>query len=352
MNRLQLGVNLFIRRYAELTSDEVMSWNRLLLDNDDTRRAFMSPTYVAAVEATGGVVWVLIVYAGGTPVFILPIQRAHGMLGRFGIFEPAGGVMTDYFGAIAQEGESFAPQELIDASEGVIGAILFTHLDESQSRLGLSGGEFRTGLRIRLGDLPAEYWNNLRKVDKKLVYDTERREKKLIKEVGDLSFEWTSTRPDQDMTWLIESKKRQYSRAGRNHAPLFDDTNVALLRNLLAARDETCLGILSVLRCGDSIVAAHFGLQCREVLHVWFPVYEQKCASYSPGRILLRHMFQAATSHGITTFDRGEGDTQAKRDFANEEHRFARGLWLASGMRGLLAHLALRVAWRVDQLME
>lgn len=347
MSPYRLGETLFIRTVHELAVAEIAAWDALLQSCPDLQRAFLSRTYIAAVARTGRKVVVLVGYIENVPVFFLPLQRKAGWLGKFGLHEPAGDVMTDYFGIVAAKEVRIELPDLLKATRGAINAVFFTHLDETQSNYGLTANEYRTGLRTWLGDPPQNYWSNLRKIDKKLVYDTERREKKLVAECGPLTFEWSSTHPESDLDWLIESKKSQYSRTGKEQAPLFDPANSALLLNLLHTQDTHCRGLLSVLRCGDTIVAAHFGLHIDKVLHVWFPVYDTRFANYSPGRILFKHMFTTGAEQGVTRFDRGEGDNQAKRDFSNEEHRFGRGVWYAGHMRGRLAYLAQRLAWKL-----
>jgi CelD/BcsL family acetyltransferase involved in cellulose biosynthesis len=349
MNGLRFGENLYFKRPNELSQEELAWWHKQVSADEDLRRAFLSSAYVLRLAETNANLRVLVHTGNQGPRFILPLQRTNGVLGRLGIFEPPGREMTDYFGAVAEPGVQINIESVLNATEGRINAILFSHLDESQTKFGLGGDEQRVGLRIRLPARPEDYWCNLRKTDKKLVYDTERREKKFLTEVGPLRFEWASLTPEADISWLIEAKRSQYVRTGKDSAPLFHRENAELLLSLLGSSSEQCRGQLSVLRSGERIVAAHFGLRCHEVLHVWFPVYEVSYSQYSPGRILFRNMFSAAAEAGVQMFDRGEGDNQAKRDFATEEHRFARGLWLASGVRGVLARAALGLAWRIDQ---
>lgn len=346
MNRFHLGKTLFIRRSSDLTAVEVTAWNQLIDFNLDLRRAFLSSHYVAAVAQSGRDVFVLVGYESGMPVFFLPLQRQPGWLGKLGLFEPVGGSMTDYFGLIALDDIEIDMPTLLSETNGLINSVFFTHLDETQKVYGLQIDEYRTGLCTWLGNVPENYWSNLQKIDKKLVYDTERRERKLVSEYGPLTFEWKTKFPIEDLGWLISSKKMQYSRTGKMLAPLFDEKNTALLDILLNAHEPQCSGILSILRVEDHIIAAHFGLQCRNVLHVWFPVYNVKFASYSPGRVLFKYMFIEGAKQGVEIFDRGEGDNQAKRDFANLEHRFGRGLWYANHLRGRLAYFAQRLAWK------
>lgn len=347
MMKLKLDANLFIRRMDELSQAESSAWDDFHAADAQLNQAFLSRTYISHVAWVNPDVRILVGYDHGMPAFFLPLQPKEGFVSRFGVFEPVGDVMTDYFGVVAKRGIQLSPAHLLAATRGRFNAILFTHLDQAQTRFGLNGDERRIGLRTDLG-LPAEdYWARLRCIDKKLVTDTERREKRLQNEIGPLRFEWQSTAPDADMAWLIESKRSQYSRTGKMKAALFENVNVELLKRLSGTTEAACSGVLSVLKCGDEIVAAHFGLKCRDALHVWFPVYDKKFASYSPGRILLKHMFAAAAEDGVKVFDRGEGDSQAKRDFANNEHYYSNGLWLAPGMRGRAASLAISIAWRL-----
>lgn len=347
MIRLQPGVNFFIRTPDMLTAHERQIWSQLVEQNAPLKQAFLSLQFVEAVAHTGKEILILVATVGGSPAFFLALQRCRGMVGKMGLYEPVGGAMSDYFGAVAVDGISIDPAQMLDATKGRINGVLFTHLDQSQSSFGLQGDEPRKGLRTRLGEPPGSFWGNLRLTDKKLVYDTERREKKLVGDHGPLSFEWESSQPENDLAWLVEAKRSQYERTKKDQAPLFFQQNVALLDKLLVSKHPACQGVLSVLRSGDKVIAAHLGLRCLQTIHVWFPVYDPQFASYSPGRILFKHLFVEGATRGIELFDRGEGDNQAKRDFANEEHFYYRGLWRARGWRGLVAKMAVGIAWRM-----
>lgn len=346
MSRYRLGDNLCVRRITALTQDEIEAWDQLVTLTPDLRRAFLSRRYAAAVADTGADVCVLVGRENGSPSFFLPLQRQAGVAGRWGCHEPVGGVMTDYFGVVANESVRLDMSALLSATRGHVNLCTYTHLDETQARFGLIAAEHRLGLQTHLGQPAETFWARLREHDKKLVTDTERRERKLSAECGDITFEWQSSQPKDDLAWLMESKKQQYSRTGRESAPLFEQHNVALLISLLQSRDALCGGVLSVLRSPQGLIAAHFGLRCLDVMHVWFPVFDRAHAHASPGRILFKHMFAAAAQQQVHLFDRGEGDTPAKRDFANAEHLFGRGVWRATGWRGELGLLAQRLAWR------
>jgi CelD/BcsL family acetyltransferase involved in cellulose biosynthesis len=332
------------KSFTGLTAAERATWAQLLSESISSRWAFLSPCYAEAVNATLGQVDIVMCWQGPQLVGVMPLQRAAGWPGRLGMWEPVGRHMTDYFGILARPGFRLDWPTLLRAAG--VSCLYFTHLDESQEAHGLVGDSPKKGLRTRIhpNGGPA-HWELLRAQDKKLVSDTERRQRKLIAEHGPLQFALQSATPEQDLESLIVLKNAQYRRTGHDGGALLDPSNARLLTRLLAVSDPNCQPRLSVLRIGEQLVAGHFGLQCGPLLHYWFPVYDNRFAAYSPGRILYHHILLGAQAFGIYCIDRGEGDTAAKRDFANEEHQFFKGL-VSRGPRGKALALAQRLKWR------
>ena len=339
------GDRLRIQRkpFGMLTLAERSGWEQLLHEAS-AGWAFLSPTYAEAVDRAVGVVEVVLCWRDDRLVAVMPVQRASGWLGRLGLREPAGREMSDYFGLLACAGVKVDWQALLRAAG--IPCLYFTHLDESQAAHGLTGNDPRKGLRTRIhADGGDAHWAWLRTQDKKLVSDTERRERKLVAEHGPLEFEMQSARPEEDLRTLVAMKNAQYKRTGHDGGALLNPANARLLQRLLASDDPHCRPRLSVLRAGGQFVAGHFGLQCGPLLHYWFPVYDNRFAAYSPGRILYRHILTGAGREGIACIDRGEGDSMAKRDFANEEHQFFKGM-IETSPRGRVLGLLQRLRWR------
>lgn len=333
-------------RLEALCPEDVVAWEQLLAEAA-TGGAFFSPCYAQAVHATLGVdVRVVLVRRGRQLVGVMPLQRAGGWLGRWGLHEPIGGVMTDYFGLIAAPDVQTSWPSLLRG--GGVACLNFTHLDETQQRHGLSGHAPRKGLRTVIhADGGAAHWQYLRVQDKKLVGDTERRERKLVKDYGALTFRLRSDRPRVDLEELIRLKRAQYLRTGHQGAPLFDERYAGLLQHLLENPSPSCESVLSTLTVGSHLVAAHLGMVANGVLHYWFPVYDEAFSAYSPGRILFRRVLLAASGQGIRIIDRGEGDTQSKRDFATESHLYFRCL-VSTGIQGRLLEWAQRIQWRLS----
>lgn len=340
----------YCKQISELSDNELAFWRNTVGQHTQFQRAFMTATFCEAAAEADNNVRVLAIYCSHQVIGLLPLRIHHAWVGRFGVYEPVAGEMTDYFGAIVSPGTVLQIHNVLKSAG--IGAVLFTHLDDTQALHGLAGEEPRIGLRTVISGQGVAHWEQLRSSDKKLVSDTERRERKLAAEHGEITFELQSATPESDLAELIRLKKAQYTRTGRDDAVLFEDSNSALLWNLLVKTHTECSGLLSVLRVNGKLVAAHFGIRCGDMLHFWFPVYAKEYAAYSPGRILYRHVLEKGSEIGIRVLDRGEGDTQAKRDFANGEHMFQRGLWCPLSLRGLIALWSLAAFWRISKLLK
>ena len=339
------GLTFSVKPFRQLDPCERDAWVALVDQYPDYRRAFMAPAYVEAVAAGNPAVRVLLAHADGRAVGFLPLQARTDMAGRLGVHEPVGGIMSDYFGWVAD------PALQVDMTEALracgVPLLAFTHLEAAQLQHGLVAEQPRIGLQTLIEEPVADFWQRLREQDKKFVSDTERRERKLAKDHGELCFALDSGTPREDLATLIALKCAQYARSEKLQAPLFVRRNVELLYRLLDARSPQCTGMLSTLKLDGRMVAAHFGLRCHETLHYWFPVYDPAFSSYAPGRILFRRVLEASALQGVRCIDRGEGDTPAKRDFANREHLFYRGLWSAGGVNALPGRAALALLWRL-----
>jgi CelD/BcsL family acetyltransferase involved in cellulose biosynthesis len=332
------------RPFDRLGESELAAWRALHAAQGTHRWAFQSVGFAEAVHETMAPVRVALLWRADELVGVLPLQRQPGRWGRLGLHEPVGGLMADYAGLLAGEGVRTSWAELL-AGAGVPN-LFFTHLDEHQLSLGLTGAQPRLGLRTRIhNEGGAAHWAWLRTQDKKLVDDTERRERKLQRDHGEVSFAMDSPHAAEDLQILINAKNDQYRRTDAQGGPLLEPRNQRLLAHLLAHPSDGCRVRLSLLKAGGQWVSSHFGLQSGANLHYWFPVYGEAFATYSPGRILFKHVILQASTSGISLIDRGEGDTAAKRDFATETHQFFRGLE-ARGLRGQAVAIAQRLAWR------
>lgn len=330
---------------ADLSESERERWTSICDEWAPLQSPFMSWQYAHAVGITIATARVCIISQSRRPVAFLPFQFESGVGRWLKAAEPAGGRMTDYFGLIAPPSFRISPRRLLRLAG--IDSFLFHHLDESQQRLGLAGDHPRVGLCIDLSDVPA-YLEGLRSANKDLVRDTERRRRKIVKDVGPLRFEFRS-KENGALSRLIEAKLAQYERTNQTRPVLESAWARDLIAELSRLRDRECEGVLSVLMAGDVWVAMHFGLLGRGTLHYWFPVYNPALRAYAPGRLLLMCMIENARELQIARIDRGEGDSLAKREFANAEHTFLAGAWGRPGFRFLAHRFIKSVTWRADK---
>ncbi|MEI8396387.1 MAG: GNAT family N-acetyltransferase [Rhodospirillaceae bacterium] len=329
---------------TELGQAERVAWNALCRETPGLGSPFYSYGYAWAVAECRPDVRVCVLMRRDQPVGFLPFQFAGSWQRLLGAAEPVGGTLTDYFGPVTTADLWIEPRELLRLAG--LSSLLFSHLDESRCARGLTGEAPEPGLRIDLAAGAAAYWQALRSSDKALLTDTERRRRRLIEQYGPLHLELEVADPGPVLEHLIEHKRRQYARTGTVDV-LAPAWTRAVLHRLAMTADPLCRGVVSVLTAGDTQVAAHFGLRCGGTLHYWFPVYNTELSRFSPGRLLLAAIIDAACTDGITMIDRGAGDAPAKLDFANARHVYYRGLWSTSDARALCFRAAMSARWRL-----
>jgi CelD/BcsL family acetyltransferase involved in cellulose biosynthesis len=111
---------------------------------------------------------------------------------------------------------------------------------------------------------------------------------------------------------MIQWKRIQYQRT--KILDLFTpDWTRRMVEHLHRSNDQPMHGLLSVLWAGDTMVAAHFGMIDRGLLHYWFPTYNVAHSRYSPGAALFKSIIRDATDNGLNCIDMGYGEQPYKR---------------------------------------
>jgi CelD/BcsL family acetyltransferase involved in cellulose biosynthesis len=330
--------------FDTLTSEELAAWRELAAADPDLRSPFFSPAYTRAVAHARAGVRVCVLRREGRPVGFLPYQFQGKAQRTLGAAEPIGGEMTDAFGLVAAAGLELSSSELLRAAD--LHSLLFSHLPASQARIGLHGEQQELGLAIDFPGGGELWWRELRELRKAFVDKTERRERQLEETHGPLEFHFQSADRARDLAELIGMKREQYQRTAVRDV-LAEPWRQRLLELLAVSDEPDCTGVLSTLRAGETFVAAHFGLRSGSLLHYWFPVYNPELSRYSPGRLLLKAILCAPREYGLASIDRGVGDTQAKREFANRERIYSSGLWQRPGWRAGAFRAFCSLSWRL-----
>jgi CelD/BcsL family acetyltransferase involved in cellulose biosynthesis len=329
----------------DLYQNEAAAWEKLSSTVDSLASPFLSLHYIRAVAETGMDVRVCIFYQDGVIRGFLPYQYRNHVYALVKAAEPVGAEMTDYFGLIADPEFKIASNQLLALAK--INYFNFSHFDELQLNYGLQAEQPRTGLRIRLAANSDNPLAALCTTKLKYLKDTERRVRQLEHEIGPVEFSFdVQYDRQQHLDNLYSQKRAQYKRT-KTHDALKHTWKYKLLFRLSEYRFETCRGVLSNLTAGNQWVASHFGIIGNGVMQYWLPVYNPVYAKYAPGRLLMHHIIQATGSASVHTIDRGEGDTPAKRELANEEHQLYRGIWHNKSMTSLAVRGFNSLRWRL-----
>jgi CelD/BcsL family acetyltransferase involved in cellulose biosynthesis len=258
------------------------------------------------VAAVRDDVFVAQIRSAGVIVGFFPFQRT-----RLGLGYPVGGGRSNYQGAVVDPSLEWDARSLIRASG--LRAYAFHHMLASQQAFRPYQASRSPSSVIDVSGGYDAYLAGRRAAGSEIVAQTERKSRKLEREIGPVQFEPEST--DRDLLRLLMRwKSDQYVRTG-----LVDQFaiawNVALIEHIHGTTEPDFAGMLSVLRAGDRVAAVVFGMRSRDTWHYWFPTYDRELAPYSPGVILLLRITQEAARRGMRIVDLGKDDAMYKTRF-------------------------------------
>lgn len=303
-------------RPAELTSEDEALWGKFQDADSHLGSPYLCAEFVKAVARVRDDVYIGVMEEGAETIGFFPFQRA-----KLGIGGPVGGRLSDCQGVIAKRQVDWNPGDLIRGCGLRIWD--FDHLIAAQPA-------FRTYHRVAarspIIDLSGgfeEYRQERQRAGSNRINQVMRKSRKIAREVGPLRFD-PHSRDRVLLQRVIEWKSAQCRRTG-----VFDffrlDWTRAVVDRILEAETERFTGMLSALYAGEHLIAAQFGMRSRTVLHWWFPVYDDRFASYSPGGILLIKLAEHAARQGVRMIDLGKGEDPYKSSFMNRSIDLAEG---------------------------
>ena len=303
---------------------------------------YFAPEFYEAVASVTRSARLLVVEDAGAPVALLPFQRRPA-----GLCGPIGGHLNDIHGLIAASSFAIAPDLLLES--GGLPMLSLRHAPVGQAALGAHFGSPHGFHVIDLTGGFAAYEARREPFAKSAFRAIRTRTEKARKQFGSVRHVFDETDPaklEQLMAW----KRDQYAATGQ--PSLFGIGWVReLVERLHTSRDPELRGQLSCLYFGEDMVAAHFGLRSRGVLHYWFPGYEPSAAELSPGNILLRQMAEAAAAEGATAIHLGAGDYRYKQEFADCYFAVTDGVAFARSFAGRTAAAAGVALARMDAVL-
>ena len=318
----------------DLSEAHISEWHRLQRLDPQLESPFLCPEFVKiAAQVRDGIV-VAVAEEGGLPVAFLPMQ----LRGKTAV--PVCYPLSDCQAIIAAHGWDSNPRDMIRAAGVAVYDFQYHRIQPPlapyyRAVVASPVIELSAGFDAYVDEMrvPGQTGSSGR------PHQTIKRAEVAERKFGPMQF--TMHDPDKDaLTTLIKWKRQQYAKGGKilSVIDIFSyEWTVQLLKRIRAARCANFAGVLSTLRIGDRIIAAHMGMRSHNVLHWWFPAYDKQYAKLSPGLILLLELCRSAATSGIREIELGPGDDGYKKLVANQH------IMVASGFVGLSPSMSL---WR------
>lgn len=310
--------NMQIRtaRPSELNHELLAAWSAIQQAEPSLDSPFFRPEFAMAMDSVRRDVFVGILEEAGQPLGFFPYHRAKSRCAA-----PLGLQLSGFEGVIAPADFVFDVSQLIRGC-GLL-AWRFDHLPSSQRA-------FEPYVLLRAespwvdlsGGLDV-YSRNLSKTASHQLSETQRRIRRLTRELTAPRFEMNSRDP-AIVDLLIRWKDEQCRRTGV--ASVFELPWVEpLLKRMLEPTDDDFRAMMSVAYFGDRVAAIHYGLRSGGVLHSMFPVYDPEFARHSPGLMLYYELIDKGESLGLKRMDMGKGYAAYKTKLANGSCAVAEG---------------------------
>ncbi|MFK8112513.1 MAG: GNAT family N-acetyltransferase [Rubripirellula sp.] len=289
--------------WGELTQNHKQIWEQIRTTEASYRTPFFSTSFTDAVHAVRGDVLVAVLHCDNEAIGFLPYHQ----IGKVAL--PAGRFFNDAHSVIISPEHSFDWYQLLKQC-GLKAYDFHALVGHGQALDERFSDGTTESFSAELGDDSQVFLQQLER-SHKTIRRQEQKTRKMEREVGPLSLE-IDCRDKDLLAQTIDWKRQQYRRT--NILDLFTPTWTRdLLHQLHATPEGSNRGILSILRAGDEIVAAHIGMIEGDLLHYWFPAYNVDFSRYSPGTALFKSIIRAASEHGIKTVDMGYGEQPYKR---------------------------------------
>ncbi|MDJ0615536.1 MAG: GNAT family N-acetyltransferase [Calothrix sp. MO_192.B10] len=149
---------------------------------------------------------------------------------------------------------------------------------------------------------------HLKSNNSKLYRDSQRRKRKLEKDVGSVKFVWQDTRAEA-LDFCMKLKSAQFSEAQELFA---DMTNVRLFQELM----NSGLLVVASLSVGDKFLAVDLGAVWEGRFYSWIAAYDPQYNTYAPGRLLMHFTMETSYREGHKEFDFLIGGETYKWDYA------------------------------------
>ncbi|HEX2298511.1 MAG TPA: GNAT family N-acetyltransferase, partial [Pseudonocardiaceae bacterium] len=306
-------MKITVIRPGELGEPELARWRGFQRDCPALANPFLSPEFTVAVGRHRPRTRVAVLSDGPDLVGFFPFERR-----RFGYGVPVAAGLTHCQGLVHAPDLEWDPQELLRACGLAVWE--FDNLVDGQK-------PFEPYQVLRepspIMDLSGGYEAYLTHLRRSFVRDLQRKQRRLERDVGELRFVF-GARDGAAFRALLGWKSAQYRRTGRPDR-LADPWVARLLAELIETCSDGFSGVLAVLYAGGEPIAGHFLLRMDGVLAGWFPAYDPRFSSFSPGLVTRLRMAEAAAAAGVQQIDMARGPMAYKESFKSKDIFVAEG---------------------------
>lgn len=299
-----------------LDARHIVCWREIQLGNPDLASPYFSPEYTLLVASVRDDIYVAIIREGEKIKGFFPFQKSSKFTAG-----PVGGPLSDYQGLILENGYEIDAKEMLRRCG--LKTWKFNHLLASQSALQPYHEIRDVSFLIDLSEGVDKYLQDRRNSGSKLISSISRKQRKLEREVGPISFLY-HTGEQKVLAKMFNWKSQQYQKSGHVDAFSFSWTR-ELMEAIHKTQTKDFAGVLSALYADNNLVAVHMGMRSDKVWHWWFPAYSQEYSKYSPGSILLMEMIQSVPERNLQAIDLGKGRSRYKDQFSNSQVELAEG---------------------------
>jgi CelD/BcsL family acetyltransferase involved in cellulose biosynthesis len=295
-------------RYTELTFKMISDWKKIKNSNSLLSSPYFCPEFTGAVSNVRDNVFVTVIQAGDDFAGFFPFERLKHGFGR-----PVGGKLSDYHAPIVDPGSTIDFKDLLRFSG--IKSWSFNHLPHSFLTNGVKVRGSAQSPQISLNGGWHEYRREIETSGSKVLKKNDYYLRRLQRDLGEITISH-NTESLETLHTLIKWKSSQYQRSGVIDLFSYDWARQLLFDIAKETRQEF-RGIISEMRLGKELVAAHFGMGSGPVWHWWFPAYDPRFSRYSPGMVLLVDALENAENLGINIIDLGKGISDYKMRLSN-----------------------------------
>lgn len=304
----QSGLTADIRHPRFLSPRDTETWRQIQSQSAWLDSPFFSPEFARAAGEARKDTRVAVLKQAGNIVGFFPFHETPRGIGK-----PVGGTFSDYQGPILAPRTNVSADALLKVCR--LRAYDFNHCPVELAPL--SGGGF---IRSRSPRIEFErgydaYVSGCSSSLKDAIRNTERRCRKIEREIGPVTYTFDDRRPES-WDWLVATKTRALAREGTKagfEIPWIKTLNA----ELRAAKSPHFAGVLSTLTCNGQYIAAHFGLRRDNVLCWWHTTFDEELRQYAPGLMLLLTTIREGAARGLTVIDLGRGNQHYKLVFSN-----------------------------------